>query len=221
MEKLSLKELLITDLPPAFVRKLMKELDVAYSSASSKVNDDPDIGETEAAYLLGHYRRSICETTFRTLSEEQGLIAKTITPETGGCRHVQVSTSNFNISLCHVRNPMEFPSFSQARQQNSEINELISQQQLFASEVRSLNDKAYVVIVHSEYSGKPSEFGYASIGFPNTKFTDWIDQPVDLLDIMDVQALRFQKPEGIQNEVQHAIPKWKTTKNDDEKKENA
>jgi len=211
MERANLKQLLIMELPPAFVQQLLVELGKIYLHSYNNLHNDEHLGECEADYNLGHYRRSLCETVFRRLAITSNLKSSDISPQNGGWSHVQVETEKFKLDICHVQSPNAFPKPSDTRQQNSEINHHIGQQVLFAEESDNINnnEKFYGIVVHTESRGEKNNFRYAGIGFPNEDFSEWAAEPIDLSEIMDLQSLLLKKPNDMQEQIQQPKPKWK------------
>ena len=54
--------------------------------------NDPALGEDQANYVFGYYRRGRAETVLMNTAAEHGLKVKMVQPENGGCKHVYVTT---------------------------------------------------------------------------------------------------------------------------------
>jgi hypothetical protein len=190
----TLEQLLAVDLPPLFVRELLDTAPNLY------------YGTAEADYLLGHVRRALFETKVRNLGVEHGLTVTMESPEKGGCQHVRLSVGRFTFTVCHVAAYDGFPVHSESREQYSEINQHLAQGQLFPVESQPKSEQIYGVIVHA---GIRDDFRGISIGFPNNKFTDWVQRPTDLRNIADMQM--YQPQQDTRKQIQSTEPKWKST----------
>lgn len=208
-EEMTLTQLLISDLPPGFVRAVLDQFPLIYSEAHEVVHNNPDYGKPEAEYLLGHQRRALGEASLRNLAVEHGLKVEMLKPEKGGCEHVMITVGRFKFTLCHVASQGAFPKSSPCREQYSLINEHLSQGQLFPIESDPSDADIYAVLVHTGVPGKNSNFKSIAVGFPNHTFDAWLDAPINLLDISDLQGRRYQQKEDLQQQVQSPRPEWK------------
>lgn len=216
----TLSQMLADTLPPGFISSLLDRLSGVYSDSHSAMINDPALGDNQARYVLGYYRRGACETVFERTAAEFGLIAKEISPETGGCSHIQVSNDTFDFSMCHVQANAGFPKHSDNREQSSQINSHMPQGDLFPINVSPTDCKLYGVFVHTEQLGNKAQFQSVCIGFPNTNFDDWIYEPIDLRDIQDIQIRQYQENIDSHATIQNSDPKWKTSQIDNSKKPN-
>lgn len=205
----TLRQLLVTDLPPGFVRVLYEQLGKIYPDSYAMMFNDPALGDTQANYVLGHYRRARAETVLMTTAAEHGLNVIEVQPENGGCKHIYVKTRNFGFTMCHVLTPGGFPNHSESREQSSKINEHLAQGSLFPVASEPDKEVIYGVFVHTEQTGKKDEFNSLYIGFPNPAFDDWIEEPIDLQDILNIQQRLFQNQEDVHAQIQNPVPKWK------------
>lgn len=131
-------------------------------------------------------------------------------PDKGGCSHVRVLTGRFQLIGCHVQSPGSFPRHSDCREQFSAVNECISQQEMFRVGAPPGEQSLYGILTHAAEAKDNSTFRSAQIGFPDVDFSEWVEEPVDLLDVQDQQRLRYQSIEDLQAQVQDAAPKWKS-----------
>lgn len=213
MNRLSptLKQLLIHDLPPGFVRALLERIENIYPESHAAMFNDPSLGEEQAKYVLGYYRRALAETELTNTAVEHGLNVKLIQPENGGCKHVYVSAGRFGFTICHVETSGGFPKYSDSREQSAKINEHISQIELFPVVSEQAADEAFFngVLVHTEQPGRKDAFKSLHIGFPTPEFDNWVDEPINLQDILDIQQRLFQSHEDIHAAIQDTTPTWK------------
>ena len=206
----TLAELLVADLPPSFVSRLLEALPKIYVSALERVQEIEPLGEEEVNYLLGHMRRVLFEAEFRSIASDCGLRLEMHQPEKGGCSHVRVITGRFQLIGCHVQSPGSFPRHSDCREQYSAVNECISQQEMFPAGSQPGEHSLYGILTHAAEPKDNSAFRSAQIGFPDVEFIEWVEEPVDLLDVQDNQRLRYQAVEDLQAQVQDPMPKWKS-----------
>lgn len=209
----TLSQILVTDLPPGFVRSLIARFPLIYNDAYAAVYNNPDYGKPEADYLLGHYRRALAEATLRNHGVEHRLKVRMEKSEHGGCEHVRVVAGRLSLTICHITSQGAFPRYSHSREQYSLINQHLSQRQLFPVDSEPRNADLYGIILHTEIPGQKDKFKSLSVGFPNHEFNAWVQEPIDLLDISDIQSRKFQKQEDLQRQVQDTNPKWKIYNN--------
>ncbi len=206
---LPLNQLLATHIPPGFIRAFLEIAPNLYRDAFDTVYNNPVIGKPEADYLLGHQRRALFEAATRTLCVEHGLKVGMEQPEKGGCEHVKIVVGPFGLTASHIAGPGGFPRISRSREQYASINEHLSQNQLFPVESNPGDEQIYGIIVHSEVPGKKNEFHSLSIGFPNHNFTAWVQEPTELIEILEIQERLYRKTEDLQAQVQKTDPVWK------------
>lgn len=211
----TLSELLLADIPPALVRQMLDALPSVYPKAHDDVHENPDLGEPEAKYLLGHMRRALFETQFREIAIGCGIRVSMHTPTNGGVEHVQVVCGRFRLITCHVQSPGAFPQHSDCREQYAGVNEHISQADWLAVPSEPGKESIFGVVTHTAERHDPRSFRCAQIGVPNTTFDAWVDKPVDLLDLRDLQIAAYQAKEDLQERNQDAQPKWKKRHDDD------
>ena len=211
----TLKQLLANDLPPGFVKKVLGALERVYPEAYESVENDTRFGKPEAEYMRGPTRRALFETELRNIAVECGLKVEMHKPAKGGCKHVRVLFGRFQIGACHVQSPGAFPQHSDCRQQLSSVNEHISQGQLFSVESEPQDHSLYAILTHTAETTDPSKFRSAQIGFPNPDFEEWVEEPIDLMEIRDRQAQALQRREDLQGAIQKPKPRWKKQPSED------
>ena len=211
----SLKEMLAVDLPPEFVCTLLERAPAVYREAYAAVWYNPDLGKREAQYLLGHQRRALFEATFRESARLHGLpfSMKRTTDERGhahGCYHVRVIVGRFAFTQCHVQSPGAFPKSSRSREQYSQINEHAAQVLLFPTDSIPREEELYGIIIHTKHRDNKREIQSLAVGFPNSEFTAWIQEPIPLAEIEALQAASIRKVIDLQPAIERARPRWKT-----------
>lgn len=215
-ENATLAQLLLADIPPALVRQILKVLPTVYINAYDQVFGDPQLGEPEAKYLLGHRRRALFETQFRSIAIDCGLRFVMHSPANGGCEHVQIICGRFRLITCHVQSPGAFPQHSDCREQYAGVNEHISQADWLAVHSEPGEEALFGVLTHASDRHNPRRFRSAQIGFPDTAFETWVDKPIDLLDLRDMQIAAYQASDDPQGRNQDAQPKWKNRQGEEQ-----
>lgn len=216
-DNLTLKNLLVQDLPPGLILRVLETLPKVYREAHDSVTNDSRFGEPEALYMLGHTRRALFETEFRKIAIENGVGVEMHKPKRGGCTHVRVLAGRFQLIACHVPSPGAFPNHSDCREQYSAINEHIQQGQLFAQDSSPGEQSLYGILTHTSDRRDVASFRSAQIGFPDKSFSEWAEEPIDLLDIRDRQSATLRAKEDLQGRVQKPKPKWKQAKQEEPK----
>ena len=211
----TLKEMLVADLPPGFVSTLLDQAAAVYREAHAAVQHNPNFGEPEAEYLLGHQRRAHFEAMLRDAAVLYGIQfsmerSKDEDGHPHGCQHVRVTAGRFAFTACHVQSPGAFPKSSRSREQYSQINEHAAQVKLFP--VRSIpkKEELYGIIVHTERRNVKGEIQSLAVGFPDPEFNTWIQEPIPLVDIAELQAVSFRKVNDPQATIQTPGLRWKT-----------
>ncbi|MEO0437314.1 MAG: hypothetical protein AAF098_10435 [Pseudomonadota bacterium] len=205
-----LTDMLAADLPSRFIAKLLSELPIIYAEAFARAYDDPSWGKREGDYMLGHTRRSLYEQASRAAAEASGIRVQQHIPKRGNVSHVRVLAGRFVLVGSHVATPGGFPVHSDCRKQFAEINQHLEQGDLFTIESKPGEHSLYAFITHTSVPGAPNQFRSAQVGFPNTSFDGWLQDPIDLRDILDAQT---QLENSIdQNTLQSTVPMpvWKS-----------
>lgn len=203
-------DLLVSDLPFGFSKSLLDRVPLVYAEAFDSVTHDPRFGEPEARYMHGHTRRAIMEATLRELATDGGLKVEMRRADgVGGPEHVMIQAGRFCFTACHLSTTNGFPKESRHREQYSTINEHVAQGDLFPMPSEPNEADIYGVIIHCEVVGDKGKVGTLSIGFPNKKCDDWIEEPIALVDLVDAQDRLRSKRDESQGS---AEPKWKKRK---------
>ena len=208
-----LKEMLIEDLPSGFVTELIRGMESIYSDSHAKMYQDPELGEEQAKTVLGHYRRARAETLLDHTALMHELTVELVQPDGGGCKHISIQVGRFILDMCHVSSQDAFPQHSYDREQSSKVNKFIAQLSLFEEPVAPESGKIFGVIIHSEVPGEKDKLGSIKIGFPNHNWDGWIEEPLCLFEITEIQNNQNQE-DDFQGKVQNekAKPRLKTVK---------
>lgn len=208
----TLKDMLAADLPPDFVRTLLDQVPTAYREAHAAVKQNPKLGKWERRYLLGHQRRVHCEAMLRDSAVLHGLsfsMKKSIDQDghESGFHHVRVTAGRFAFTECHVQSRRAFPKFSRSREQYSKINDHTAQGDLFSVQSEPREAELYGIIVHTEQRDDRSKLLSLALGFPDPEFKRWIQEPIPLIDICELQTAIQGDVESPEESGPH--PKWK------------
>ena len=188
-----------------------------YADSYAAMVNDPELGEEQAKNVIGHYRRGRSETHLQRAAIKHGLKHESVQPEGGGCKHISVYVGPFELVMCHVPLRDAFPQHSDDRKQSSKVNHCIGQMSLLDEPEIPEKGEIYGIIIHSEVSGKKNQFGSIQIGFPNHEGVGWVEDPICLIEVSEIQAKKYQMQEDLQGQAQEAKPKWKTNENADKK----
>ena len=215
----TLKDMLATDLPPGFVTTLRSGAASVYREALAAVQRNAKLGEPESQYLLGHQRRAHFEAMLRESAVLHGLQfsmerAKDDQGHLHGFQHVRVTAGRFAFTACHVQSPGAFPKFSRSREQYAQINEHAAQGNLFPLQSNPKEDELYGIIIHTECRIAKGEIQSLAVGFPDPQFKAWIQAPIPLLDIEELQATLFPNSEDAAATTKEPRPMWKTVSTD-------
>lgn len=204
--------MLIEDLNPAFLIELIDIIEGIYPDTYEAMTKDPGLGETQAKSVLGHYRRGRAETALQRAAVKYGVRQADVQPQGGGISHIGIYLGRFQLAMCHVPSQDAFPQHSFDREESSKANEYIAQMDMLSESEPEppAEHSLFGVIIHSEESRNKGRFGHIKIGFPDIDFTKWEEEPICLLEIRDIHAMRYQKKEDLQGLVQKPEVRWKT-----------
>lgn len=207
-----LKEMLVEDLPPRFVTQLISSMKSIYPASHAVMDQDKELGEEQTKAVLGHYRRGRAETQLERIATRHELNHELVQPAGGGCKHVSIQVGRFKLDMCHVPSQDAFPQHSDDRKQSSRVNKFIAQLSLFEELAPSDSEKIFGVIIHSEVPGEKDRLGSIKIGFPNHEWDGWIEEPLCLFEISEIQNKQNQEDEDLQGRIQNerAKPRLKT-----------
>lgn len=207
----SLREILIADVPPAFVSRVLNDAQWVYKEARARVENDPLLGKAERDYMEPHYRRALLERKMIDAGLDSGLIATSERVTSGAATYniVRAGRIIFTCSKTQSRNIVTRACVF--REQYADINEHVDQQQLFPVNSAPIKAALYCIIIHGENIDKPGELGYCCFAFPQKKNDKWAwaQEPIDLVDICDYQQARYQKHADERANIQIVEPRFK------------
>lgn len=205
----SLREILIIDIPPAFVGRVLNDARWVYKEARAHVENDQLLGDAERAYLEPHYRRALFERKMMDAGLDSGLQATTERVSSGAAQYNLVRAGRLLLTCSRTASRNMVPRSCAFREQYSDVNEHIDQQQLFPVPSAPGDASLYCIIVHGPSIEKPGELGFCSFAFPSRKGDKWVQEPIDLADVRDYQQARYQKHTDDRAQIQVIEPKLK------------
>lgn len=205
----SLREILITDVPPAFITRFLESAVWAYKDAWGRVSNDPLLTDDSQDYLLPHLRRVLLESKLQELALDCGLRAESKAVSSGAHKYVAVRVGRLVLTCSKTASPNTIARACEFRDQYSEINEHINQLNLFPVASTPGKESLYCIITHGPSEQKNDELGFCCFGFPSQDFKRWVQEPIPLADIRDYQLNRFQKRDDDRKQIQDIEPRLK------------
>ncbi len=208
----SLREILIADIPPAFVTRVLKDAEWVYKEARAHVENDPLLDDAQRAYLEPHYRRSLFEVRMKDAGLDTSLVATTEHVTSGAATYNMVRAGRLLLTCSKTAGRNVVPRACEFRDQYADVNEHIDQTQLFAVDSNPGAASLYCIIIHGPSDINPGELGYCCFAFPKKTQDEkwvWAQEPIDLADIRDYQQTRYQKQADERAVIQDVEPKLK------------
>jgi hypothetical protein len=205
----SLREILVTDVPPAFVLRLIQDAAWVYKEAHARVLNDSLLGDAERAYLEPHHRRALFERKLMEAALDSGLQATTERVSSGAAQYNLIRAGRLLLTCSRTVGRNVVPRACMFRGQYAGINEHIDQLQLFPVSSNPGESSLYCIVSHGPSAEKPGELGYCCFAFPMQEGGKWAQEPVDLTDVRDYQKARYQKIDDDRAEIQNVEPKLK------------
>lgn len=215
----SLREILITDIPPAFIGRIFKDASWVYKEAHARVENDPLLGDAERAYMEPHHRRALFERKMMEAALDSGLKATTERVTSGAAQYNLVRAGRLLLTCSRTTTRKVAPRTCAFREQYSGVNEHIDQLQLFSVPSTPGAASLYCIVTHGPSTEKPGELGFCCFAFPTQDGKTWAQAPIDLADIRDYQQERYQKRADARAEIQEVEPKLKPKFNEDSSSE--
>ena len=205
----SLREILIADVPPAFVSRLIDDAKWVYKEAHAHIKNGPLVGDAERAYLEPHYRRALFERKMMDAGLDSGLRAETERASSGAAQYNLIRVGRILLTCSRTTSRNAVPRACAFRGQYSDVNEHINQRQLFPMPSQPGKSSLYCIITHGPSNEKVGELGFCCFAFPTQSGERWAQEPIDLVDIYDYQKARYQKRDDDRASIQSAEPKLK------------
>ncbi len=205
----SLREILITDLPPAFVTRFQEAATWAYQEAWERVRNDTLITDDGRQQLMPGLRRVLLEAKLQGIALDSGLRAESEKVSSGAYRYVAVRAGRLVLTCSKTSGRNAVPRTCEFRGQYSDINEHIDQQSLFPVCSSPGRESVYCIIIHGPDARNKGDIGLCCFGFPSTDMQTWVQEPIALADIHDYQQLRYRKNEDDRAQIQQVEPQLK------------
>lgn len=205
----SLREILIADLPPAFVNRFQEATVWAYREAWERVKNDTLITDDGRQQLLPHLRRVLLEAKLQGIALDSGVRAESESVTSGAHKYVAVRVGRLVMTCSKTTGRNAVPRSCDFRDQYSDINEHIDQQSLFPVASTPGCESLYCIIIHGPTEQNNGELGFCCFGFPSPDMQKWTQEPIALADIRDYQLTRYQKTEDDRAQIQPVEPKLK------------
>lgn len=165
------------ELPLGFLEKVKDGFQQIYKEAHHRGHDDPAWDTPEANYLVPHLRRAMAEKLVRDAANSHGLsaIVKMNSKRTSEYTIVSSARLLFTVSHCTDRSQVRYAKF---RQQNSELNSLLSQGRFEVFDtpeiLQGCADSIYAILIYGD--------GFIEFAIPDADGKKWLDHyPLDKL----------------------------------------
>jgi hypothetical protein len=205
----SLREILVADLPPAFVTRFQEAAAWAYREAWERIKNDTSITDEGRNQLLPHLRRVLVEAKLQNIALDSGVRAESEPVSSGAHKYVAVRVGRLVMTCSKTSGRNAVPRACDFRGQYSDVNEHIDQQNLFPIISTPGRESLYCIIVHGPSAQEKGELGFCCFGFPSPDSQRWVQEPIALADIRDYQQTRYQKSEDERAQIQPIEPKLK------------
>ena len=122
---------LALSLPNGAFAGLGRRISHAYEASYVSVYNDELVQGLDKKITCGHIRRSYVNTALRDFARCYDVIPKDVKMGTGVDNHVELRIERFVFTSHHVARGQRMPSCAKYLDQNEELNELLSQMELF------------------------------------------------------------------------------------------
>lgn len=205
----SLREILIADLPPAFVTRFLEAATWAYREAWERVKNETLVTDDGRQQMLPHWRRVLLEAKLQSIALDSGLRAESEAVSSGAHKYVAVRAGRLVMTCSKTTGQNAVPRSCDFREQYSDVNEHVDQQSLFPVSSIPGRESLYCIIIHGPTAENKGDLGFCCFGFPSRDMQKWADEPIALADIRDYQQSRYQKIEDDRAQIQPIEPKLK------------
>ena len=127
----SLREILVADVPPAFVIRLLAAAEWVYREAHDAIRNNTMLGDAERAYLEPHLRRALFESKMAEVALDSGLKSVTERAVSGAAQYNTIRAGRLLLTSSKTSGRYVVPRACGFRGQYSDINAHIDQLQLF------------------------------------------------------------------------------------------
>jgi len=204
-----LRDILVSDLPPAFVTQLRNAFETIYRTTYESVHNDPNLASSAKSYLLPHSRRAELESVLLRLAAEARLATEEHRVRSGAAEFVIVRSRRLSITCSRTPTRDCLPRKAVFREQYADVNQHIAQLSLIPVSSDPGESALYCVVAHGPNILDQRELGFLAFGFPNHEGTAWADEPVDIIDLIDLQRRKYQHVDDPLLEIQKVTPRLK------------
>lgn len=214
-----LLEIAINDLPPGFLREVLKGLEWVYKEAKERVDNDPGLPNPEGRYLRPHFRYALCNAMIRKAADNAQLEDSVEMNVAKNHEYTLIKSGRLALTASYVDSGQRIPRPSKFRTQHAEINQCLRQMPLFPKKPSVFRPASiYGILLHGPDDIDNSLPGFLRLGFPDARCRTWVDTPIDIHDIVETQIRRYRKPEAdLQALIQSVMPNWKRRFNEEGK----
>ena len=211
-----MRDVLVEELPGSFVKSIMDDIRRAYREAAVHWEDSPLLGDAERRNIAPHLRRGLIETKFRERALDSGLIATVEKTATQSVEYTVVKAGIVDLTISKTGGKSCLPDTCDFRNQRSDANDMLHQQQLFPMSVDQPKDQdnansVYAIITHGPAPHSSSEVGFINIGFPNPELNGWAEPPIELVSVYDLIVSAEAARDDIHESIQQVEPTLKVT----------
>ena len=141
---------LALSLPSGAFADLGRRISHAYESSYLSVQKDDRVQGLDKKITCGHVRWSYVNTALREFAKAHDLTPKDVKMGAGVDNHVELRIRGLVLTCHHVARGQRLPSFAKYLSQNAELNELLSQMELFPLEgpIQPSSKEFNVLILH-------------------------------------------------------------------------
>lgn len=125
---------LALSLPNGAFADFGRRISHAYQSSYNAVFRDARVQGLDKTITCGHIRRAYVNTALREFAETNGIMPDDVKMGKGADNHVEVRIGRLVLTCHHVARGQRLPAFAKYVDQNAELNELLSQMELFPIE---------------------------------------------------------------------------------------
>jgi len=213
--KTLIKDVVVEDLPPVFLIKLIDLMSNVYRDAKVKTDEGLGLSTKGVDFVMPYVRCAKADDALYQAGCEAGMNTTVEKAVSGAHQYSLVQSGRLSLTISYVCGQGALPRPSKHRSQYSELNEHLSQRSLFDLDDDVMRPAAndgdiYGVILHGTDPCDDTLPGFLRIGFPNQNFTAY-EEIIDLHDVHDAQSLRYRKPDiDVHEQYQIIEPTLKT-----------
>jgi len=183
-------DLLIKELPPSFITDLQHAVPNIYREAHQQAFVQPLWEDSEARYLIGHFRHALFAAHFRKAARNAGLKTGLQRVPTGSYQYTWVRAGRLLLTASAVQSEDDAElRYAEFREQHATVNHLLTNPVLPFMDQADLNalETVYGIVVHAPYEDDKSQCSYVGIGIPAHETMQWVER-LSLAELSKAQA---------------------------------